>query len=197
MDTWITEFLEQGGYPAIALLMFLENVFPPIPSELVMPLAGYAAQRGELSLVGVTLAGSLGSLAGAVFWYVLAIWFGLPRLKRLAARHGRWLTLHPDDIDRADAWFDRHGGRAVLLGRLVPAVRTLISVPAGVTGMPWWRFLAFTTIGTVAFTALLAWAGYSLGEEHEVVGQWIGPVSNTVLLVMLGVYLWRLLRWRP
>lgn len=114
--------------------MFLENVFPPIPSEVIMPAAGFAAGQGRLSLIGVIVAGTVGSVAGALFWYYVGKWIGADRLRRWAGRHGRWLTLAPKDIDRVDRWFDQHSGKAVFLGRLVPALRTLISVPAGVFG---------------------------------------------------------------
>ncbi|MDU0954365.1 MAG: DedA family protein [Bradyrhizobium sp.] len=150
-----------------------ENLFPPIPSEVIMPLAGYVSARGQLTFVGVLLAGAAGSLAGALFWCAVRRWFGSHRLKRFAARHGRWLTLSPAEIDRASAWFARHGRTAVLVGRLVPGVRTLISVPAGVTEMPFMPFLATTAVGTLLWTGLLAAAGYVLAEGYRTVGNWI------------------------
>ena len=128
----IVQFLEEAGYLGIALLMFLENLFPPIPSELIMPLAGFEAARGTKSLPLVILSGSAGSIAGALFWYYVGKWIGARRLKAWAGRHGRWLTLKPSEVDKVDAWFDRHCAEAVFLGRLVPTVRTLISVPAGI-----------------------------------------------------------------
>jgi len=191
MADWMTSLMEQGGYLAIAFLMFLENVFPPIPSEVVMPLAGYAAQQGEQDLALVILAGSAGSLAGAVFWYAVGRWIGRRRLKGFAGRHGRWLTLSPRDVDRASEWFDRHGGLAVLFGRLVPGVRTLISTPAGVAEMGVPRFLAFTSAGTALWTALLASAGWLLGESYDRVSDYIDPVSNVVVGVILLAYLYR------
>ncbi len=136
MFDWITGIVDRTGYLGVALLMFAENLFPPVPSELIMPLAGFAAARGDLSLPLVLAAGVAGSLAGALFWYWIGRKVGADRLKRWAGRHGRWLTLSPGDVDEADAWFDRHGVKAVLLGRLIPAVRTLVSVPAGLAAMP-------------------------------------------------------------
>jgi membrane protein DedA with SNARE-associated domain len=193
---WIASFMEKGGYLAVALLMFLENLFPPIPSELIMPLAGYTAEQGDLNVALVIIAGSAGSLAGAVFWYGVARWLGLERLKRFAGRHGRWLTLSPDDIDKADAWFDRHGGKAVCVGRVVPTVRTLISVPAGLSGMTIGRFLVFTSIGTVAWTSILAGAGWMLGSGYEKVGAWINPASNVIVGLILAWYLYRVATFR-
>lgn len=185
------DLIAQGGYLAIALLMLLENVFPPIPSELIMPLAGFAAARGELSLLGVIAAGSLGSLAGATLWFLVGMKLGSEGLKRWSRRHGRWLTLTPDDVDAADRWFDRHGAWAVLVGRLIPTVRTFISVPAGMSGMRWAPFLLFSAVGTVAWTSLLAVAGSYLGARHEAVAAWLDPISLAVIVVIGAIYLYR------
>jgi membrane protein DedA with SNARE-associated domain len=197
MFEWITGLVERGSYWGIALLMLLENVFPPIPSELIMPLAGFTAARGDLSLLGVIVAGSIGSLAGALLWYGIGRWLGLDRLKGFAARHGRWLTLSPEDLDQAQGFFTRHGGKAVLLGRLVPGVRTLISVPAGIVGMPLPSFLLWTGIGTVVWTALLAGAGYLLESQYEAVSAWLGPVSNVIVGAIVVFYLYRVVTFRP
>ena len=191
MFDWITAILEGSGYAGVAFLMFIENVFPPIPSELVMPLAGFNAARGDQTLWGVVAAGSIGSVAGAVFWYWVGRRVGAARIKRFAATHGRWLTLTPAEIDRVTAWFDRHGQNAVLIGRLVPTVRTLISVPAGVARMPLWQFTLWSSIGTVGWTALLAVAGYLLEGQYERVQTWLDPVSIAVVVGILGYYLWR------
>jgi membrane protein DedA with SNARE-associated domain len=191
MADWITAIVEQLGYAGVFLLMLAENVFPPIPSEVVMPLAGFASASGQLSLGGVIAAGVLGSLAGAAFWFWVGARFGLDRLRAAASRHGRWLTITPSDVDRAVRWFERHGRKAVLFGRLVPAVRTLISVPAGVLGMGHRRFALYTTLGTAAWTGVLAWLGHRLGARYEDVSHWLGPVSNAVLAVLVIGYLWR------
>lgn len=196
MFDWITGFVERSGYLGIALLMFLENVFPPIPSELIMPLAGFTAARGELSIIGVILAGSVGSLAGGVLWYGVGRWLGLDRLKRLAARHGRWLTLSPEEIDKAQGFFQRHGAKAVLLGRLVPGVRTLISVPAGIVSMPLTAFLIWTGLGTVIWTAVLAGAGYLLQSQYAKVEAWMGPVSNVIVGAIVVLYIYRVVTFR-
>lgn len=195
MFDWITALIDQLGLPGVALMMFLENVFPPIPSELIMPLAGFNAAQGRMGLVGVILAGTLGSLAGAVLWYLLGRAVGTARLRRLAARHGRWLTVTPGELDRADAWFDRHGGMAVFLGRLVPTVRTLISIPAGLSEMPLGRFLAWSGLGTLIWTTLLALAGYLLEDAYHRVENWVNPVSTVVVVGIVGLYLWRVATW--
>lgn len=195
MFDWITALIDQLGLPGVALMMFLENVFPPIPSELIMPLAGFNAAQGRMGLVGVILAGTLGSLAGAVLWYLLGRAVGTARLRRLAARHGRWLTVTPGELDRADAWFDRHGGMAVFLGRLVPTVRTLISIPAGLSEMPLGRFLLWSGLGTLIWTTFLALAGYLLEDAYHRVENWVNPVSTVVVVGIVGLYLWRVATW--
>ncbi|ETW14178.1 SNARE-like protein [Roseivivax marinus] len=196
MTGWITSLMEQGSYAAAAFLMFFENVFPPVPSEIVMPLAGFIANRDGMSLILMIAAGSLGSLAGAVLWYYLGAWIGLERLKTFARKYGRWLTLTPGEIDAADAWFDKHGGKAVFIGRLVPGVRTFISVPAGLSGMPLGKFMVYTTVGTVIWTAFLTIAGWFLGRNYEAVSGWLAPVSNVVIVLLVGWYLYRVATFR-
>lgn len=191
MFDWITRFIQDHGYAGIAVLMLAENVFPPIPSELVMPLAGFTATRGELVIALAVAAGAAGSLAGALFWYWVGAAIGAERLKRWSIRHGRWLALAPRDVDQACAWFARHGGKAVLLGRLVPGVRSLISVPAGIAGMPLAPFLAYSALGIVAWSALLAAAGYLLESEYHAVAGWLNPVANAVIAALAGIYLYR------
>jgi membrane protein DedA with SNARE-associated domain len=193
---WVTGMIEGAGYGGIALLMFIENVFPPIPSEVIMPLAGFVAARGDLNLVLVIVAGALGSLAGALMWYYVGVWVGLDRVRRFAARYGRWLTMTPEEVDQADAWFDRHNRTAVLVGRLVPAVRTLISVPAGVSGMAMPTFLLCSGIGTLLWTGFLAGAGYWLGDQHEAVARYMNPVSNLVIGLLAAGYLYRVATFR-
>ena len=193
----ITSLIAQTGYVGIAFLMLAENVFPPIPSELIMPLAGFTAARGELSLVGVLIAGTLGSLVGALFWYEIGRRVGVERLRRWAGRHGRWFTMTPDEVDQAVAWFGQHGGLAVLVGRLIPAIRTLISVPAGLAGMKLPVFLAWTTVGTALWTALLAGLGYVLEGGYQQVADWVNPVTNIVTAMLVLGYLYRVATFRP
>ncbi|MBN9676165.1 DedA family protein [Salipiger bermudensis] len=191
MFDWITNLIDSMGAFGVALLMFLENVFPPIPSELIMPLAGFNAARNTMSLPLVILAGSAGSLAGAYLWYWIGRRIGFERLCHLSQRHGRWLSVSPDEFDRANGWFDRHGGSAVLFGRVIPTVRTFISVPAGVRRMSRGWFLGLSALGTVAWTSLLTLAGYWLEGGYEAVSAWLNPVSTVVVLALVGTYLWR------
>jgi membrane protein DedA with SNARE-associated domain len=193
---WILDFIENGGYLAIALLMLLENIFPPIPSEVVMPVAGIAAGRGDLQIAVVIAVGTVGAVAGQLLWFWVGLRVGEDHLKRIARRHGRWLTVSPRDIDKADDWFDRHGGKAVLIGRLIPGVRTLISLPAGLSEMSTKRFLLYSVIGSGLWTTALALAGFALGERQENVTRWIGPVSTTVLAVVVAYYLYRVVTFK-
>ena len=191
ISSWVLEAIGSLGYVGIALLMCLENLFPPIPSELIMPLAGVLAAEGDLSLTAAVAAGSAGSLLGQSAWYGLGRKVGERRLKQLAERHGRWLTVSPDDLDRARDWLRRHGAWALLLGRLVPTIRTRISVPAGEAGVPFWQFLLFSAIGTTAWTAALTMAGYLLRAQFTRIDDVLGPVSTTIVVVLVGWYLWR------
>ena len=193
----ITSLIAQTGYLGIALLMLAENVFPPIPSELIMPLAGFTAARGELSLLGVLLAGTIGSLAGALLWYEIGRRIGVERLRRWAGCYGRWFTMAPEQVDRAVAWFQRHGALAVLVGRLVPAIRTLISVPAGIADMKLPAFLAWTTAGTALWTAFLTGLGYLLEGGYREVADWANPLTNMVVAGLLLGYLYRIVTFRP
>jgi membrane protein DedA with SNARE-associated domain len=194
---WIVSMVERTGYVGIALLMLAENVFPPIPSELIMPLAGFTAARGDLHIVLVVAAGTVGSLLGATLWYWVGKWVGGERLKRWTAAHGRWFTISPDEVDRVSDWFRRHGGKAVLVGRLVPAVRTLISVPAGVAGMPLLPFLLYSALGTASWSGLLAGAGYLLEGQYKAVAGYLNPASNVVVGLIALYYLYRVATFRP
>jgi membrane protein DedA with SNARE-associated domain len=197
MFAFITDLIGKGGYLGIFLLMILENVFPPIPSELIMPFAGYEAALGDLSLPLVILAGSLGSLIGVWLWYELARWLGTERLRKFAVRHGRLLTLSPRDLDKADHWFDQHEGKVVLFGRCLPGIRTLISIPAGIFGMSRSRFLIYSAIGIFIWTAALAGAGFALRANYNVVENYVNPVSTGLIALLVITYIVRVLRWRP
>jgi membrane protein DedA with SNARE-associated domain len=196
MFDWILNIVDRAGLSGVALLMFLENLLPPIPAELIMPLAGFGAARGRFSFAGVVIAGTIGSLAGTFVWYEIGRRIGYQRFSRWAGRHGRWLTLSADDLARAAAWFERHGAWAVFLGRLTPGVRTLISVPAGIAGMPAPAFLAWSVTGTVLWTALLAGAGYLLNSQYDRVERWTNPIANAAFAIAAGVYLYRVATWR-
>ena len=194
MSDWIIGLVEAGSYWGIVLLMTIENVFPPIPSELIMPLAGYLAARDHVTLWGAVLAGTAGSVLGALPLYWLGARIGSERIKRFADRHGRWLTISREDLERAEQWFDRRGWIAVFICRLIPGIRSLISVPAGVRRMNMALFLLVTTIGTGIWAALLGSVGYFLGRNYQEVERYVGWVSWTVIAALLAWYLYRVIR---
>ena len=196
MTQWVTSAVESFGVWAVLFLMFLENVLPPIPSELIMPMAGFQATRGHMSFWGVVAAGTAGSVLGALPLYYLGRVVGRERLRRWVARKGHWLALSPDDLDKADAWFNRHCGAAVLLCRLVPGVRSLISIPAGLNAMSIPKFLLYTTLGTGVWAGVLAYLGKVLGENYEKVGHWLSPVTKVVLVGLVIAYVVRVIRLR-
>jgi len=168
--------------------MFLENVFPPIPSELIMPLAGFTSTQGRLSWAGVTLAGTIGSVLGALPLYYAGRIAGEERLKAWADRYGKWLTVSGADIEKARQWFERHGGMAVFFGRLVPGVRSLISIPAGMSAMPLPLFLLYSALGAGLWSGILAALGLLLGKNYRKVDQYLGPVAYVVLAALLVAF---------
>ncbi|MEE4350926.1 MAG: DedA family protein [Pacificimonas sp.] len=197
MTAWIEQLINDLGYAGIAFLMFLENLFPPIPSEVIMPLAGYAASSSDdLSMTGVILAGTFGSVVGMTVWYYVGRAFGEERLLALVSRHGRWLAMSERDFHRVNRWFDGSGRFAVGVGRCIPTIRTLISVPAGLFEMPLKVFLPLTTAGVFVWDAALAWLGYWLGSEYDAIGAWLGPVSAVVIAGILLAYGYRVATWK-
>ncbi|GAA4458693.1 DedA family protein [Novipirellula rosea] len=196
MEKWITEFLEQFGAAGVGLLMLAENIFPPMPSEIVMPWAGYSVSQGNVSFIAVVTAGSIGSFLGALAWYLLARWIGKERLARWIDGHGAWLTITRRDLDQVDQWFEKWGSVAVLVCRMIPGIRTLISVPAGFAAMPIGRFSVFTAIGTVLWTALLAGIGWWLGDHYKDLAAPLSWVSMAVIAGLFAWWIWRVLRQR-
>jgi len=194
MASWVIGAIYASGYLGIVALMFIENVFPPIPSELIMPLAGYMSAQGQLIFAVIVLAGAAGSVLGALPLYWLGKKIGAERLKIFADRHGRWLTVSREELEQAERWFARYGPAAVLLCRLVPGIRSLISVPAGIYGMARAKFLLYTAAGAAVWTALLAYLGYLLGSKFEQVGRYLDPVSWIVFALVLVWYVSRMVR---
>ncbi|MDS9467494.1 DedA family protein [Paracoccus sp. MBLB3053] len=197
MFDWVVSTIDSWGYAGVFLLMVAENVFPPIPSEIIMPLAGFLAGRGDLSLGLTIAAGTLGSVVGTLMWYYIGMAIGEARLKRFAARHGRLLTLTPADIDMARDWFDRHGAAAVFAGRMLPTIRTLISVPAGLSRMPFWKFMIYTIMGSAIWTGMLTLGGLVLHENYALVADYVDPLSKLVVLTVVGIYVYRVVTWKP
>lgn len=196
MADWIIRTIESTGYFGIVFLMFLENVFPPIPSEIIMPLAGFVVSKGEKPFLGVVLSGTIGSVLGALPLYYAGYFIGEQRLERFVDKHDRWLTISRKDLDSAKKWFDRYGRPAVLLCRLVPGIRSLISIPAGIKRMPIISFLCYTAIGAGFWTCILTYAGYVLGAKFDQVEKYLNPVSYCVLFAIVFIYVKRVLSKR-
>jgi membrane protein DedA with SNARE-associated domain len=199
MTEWIQTTMDSMGYFGIALLMFLENLFPPIPSELIMPLAGYvsALPNGKLQLFPAILAGVIGTILGALPWYYAGKMLGSKRLQQLADRYGRWMGISGQDIDKSSAWFQKHGNKAVLFGRLMPGIRTLISIPAGLSHMLFPPFLIFSTLGTTIWVSFLTLGGFFLGQNYELVEKYVGALSKPILaIVVVGFLVWVIRRQR-
>jgi len=188
MTEWITSTIYSLSYVGIGFLMFLENLFPPIPSELIMPLAGFVVQQGKMDFTLVVLAGVIGTVLGALPWFYAGRLLGEERLKKLCDRYGKWLGISGEDISKSKNWFDRYGNKAVLLCRLVPGVRTLISIPAGIGNMNIIPFLIYSTIGTTLWVLLLTYAGFALGQNYKVVETYIDPISKVVVIVVVVAF---------
>jgi membrane protein DedA with SNARE-associated domain len=196
MSDWVIRLIDETGYIGIFFLMFLESVFPPVPSEVIMPLAGVRAARGTLWLPGVIASGTGGAMFGNLFWYLAARVIGLRRFKPFIDRYGRWLTMDWYDIEKAERLFGRYGYIVVFLGRMLPTVRTLVSVPAGLLNMRLKTFVIWSTIGTAGWSSALALAGYGLGRQFETIEKVLGPLSTAVIAAIVLAYVWRQLTWR-
>ncbi|HEY0824069.1 MAG TPA: DedA family protein [Ramlibacter sp.] len=194
MADWVIETIGRFGYAGIVFLMLAENLFPPLPSELIMPFAGFLAARGELHPALVVACGALGSLLGALPWYIIGRRVGADRLKDLARRHGRWIALTPEEIDRGKQLFERRGALVLVFGRLVPALRTVVALPAGLAKMRPLPFVCWTLVGSVLWTSLLTLAGYLLESQYERIGKWLNPVSTGIFAIIAVWYVVRVSR---
>ncbi|HJQ18437.1 MAG TPA: DedA family protein [Allosphingosinicella sp.] len=196
MSEWVIRLIDDTGYAGVFLLMFLETVFPPIPSEVIMPLAGVRAARGPMTLLGVIVSGTAGAMAGNLFWYFAARVIGMERFKPLIERYGRWLTLDWYDIEKAQRLFGRFGHIVVFVGRLLPTIRSIVSIPAGLLKMRLRRFFIWSAIGTAVWSSALAVAGWMLGRRFHEVELVLGPLSMAVMALIILAYIWRQLTWR-
>lgn len=200
LATFATNVIEALGYPGVALLILLENLFPPIPSEAILPLAGFLAGQGRMWLPGVIVAATVGAVAGALILYSVGAWFGDQRVRWLVNRYGKWLALSEHDLDLANGWFDRHGGKAVLLCRMLPIVRSIISVPAGLRRMSLPLFILYTAIGSGLWNSVLVLGGWWLGENWETVGEYTSYLEYPVIIavvVAIAWYVWKRVLCKP
>jgi membrane protein DedA with SNARE-associated domain len=197
MSEWIVKLIEDAGYLGIAFLMFVETVFPPVPSEVIMPVAGLVSAKGELNIAAVIASGTAGAMLGNYFWYFAARVITIERFKPLIQRWGRFLTLDWDEIEKAEKLFGTQGWAIVFFGRMLPTLRSLISIPAGLLHMRLSTFIFWSTLGTAGWTAVLGLSGYILQRQYEQAIEYIGPVSIAVMVVIVGAYFWRLFTWKP
>ncbi len=197
MVEWINSLMSGLGYWGIGLLMFLENLFPPIPSELIMPLAGFTVAKGQLNFSLAVVAGTIGTMVGTYAWYYLGRLVNYQRLEIWTNQYGRWLGISSQDIDRVNNWFNKHGRKAVFFGRMVPGIRTLISLPAGINKMPFLTFTIYSTAGTLLWTLALTSAGFLLGENYSLIEKYLAPISKLLLFGLagwIGYWLFRKMR---
>ena len=194
MLEFITNTISSLGYIGIAFLMALENIIPPIPSELIMPLAGFTVNQGEMNFVLVVVAGTIGSIIGTMPWYFLGKSWGLKRTIEIVDRYGKWLALSGKDVEKANNWFNRRGNTAIAFGRLIPGIRTYISLPAGISKIPLLPFLFYSTLGSIFWVTLLTGAGYILGANYELVGEYMKPLSIFVLIAVISIIIYWILK---
>ena len=186
LATWVQDVIEQLGYLGVALLVVLENIFPPIPSEIVLPFAGFVAQQGSDSVVLMILAATVGSVIGALIMYWIAAIIGDERLHAFTRRFGKWVQIREADLTRAEEWFDRHAMSAVLVGRCVPLIRSVVSIPAGFRRMKLIPYIAYTFLGSLVWNIALVGAGAVLGENWERVEPVVATFQWIVIVVILA-----------
>lgn len=197
MNDWIIGLIERGGYLGIFFLMVLENVFPPIPSELIMGLGGMAVARGTMEFWPLLAVGTLGTTVGNYFWYWVGDTFGYRRLQPFVDRWGRWLTLEWEDVEKATAFFQRHGHWVIFFLRFSPLLRTIISLPAGLTHMPKLKFFLYTAAGSAIWNAALVVGGHWLADVFADMQDALGWIIVGTAAVSLLAYGWRVATWKP
>jgi membrane protein DedA with SNARE-associated domain len=185
------------GYLGVFLLMVLENVIPPVPSEVIMGLGGIAVARGQMDFTLLVIVGTVGTVLGNLFWWEIGRRLGYQRLRPAVDRWGRWLTLEWEDIEKLKSYFDRWGGVTVFVFRFMPLGRTVISIPAGLMHMPFWRFVLYTAAGSTVWNIFLVGVGYGLGATFDEIEHWVAPVVGVFVAIMFAAYLWRFFTWKP
>ena len=185
---WVEKIISTMGYPGLYLVMFLENIFPPIPSEVVLPLAGSLTLSGRFSIGLITVVGMLGSLTGAFAFYGIGKWLGEANVRKFIEKYGRYAFLSTADLDRSLDWFNRYDDRVIFFSRMVPIVRSLISIPAGIAAMHFWKFSIYTILGTALWSFLLSFGGRLLGEQWHLITDFVNTYQN-IVLVIIGLLL--------
>lgn len=197
MTDWVVWLIDAGGYWGIGLLMVLENVFPPIPSELIMGIGGIRVGQGRMEMLPLLFAGTIGTTIGNYFWYWVGCRLGMEKLRPLVRRYGRILTMEWKDVEALNRLFTRHGEKIVFFFRFMPAFRTMISLPAGLFHMGKWRFMIWTSAGALIWNIILAGGGHILGANFAQIDEYLGPVTTVAVAIGVIFYVWRLIVWRP
>jgi len=188
MFEWVARQVAETGLLGVFVLMVAENIFPPIPSEIIMAASGFAAARGEISLIGTIIVAVLGTVVGNAFWYEIGRWFGLERIRPFVARYGKWFAIETEDMDRAERTLKRWGPFALCFGRMLPGIRTIISIPAGMVLIPRGVFYFWTAIGSAIWLSFLAISGYMLEEHYDKVQGWVEPLAWVVVGGSIAAY---------
>ena len=188
MENWITEVMNTYGYIGILLLIALENIFPPIPSEVILTFGGFMTTTSSMSIFGVIVVSTIGSVVGAIVLYGIGLLLNVDRLEKIVDKWGHILRLTPKDIQKANGWFHKFGVWAVFLGRLVPLVRSLISIPAGMSRMNFGVFLLFTTVGSLIWNSILVSVGAAVGASWSTIVGYMNTYSNVVLLILVVLF---------
>ncbi len=188
MESWIAGIMEDWGYFGVFFLIMLENLFPPIPSEVILTFGGFMTTKSDLSILGVVVASTLGSVVGAVILYGIGLLLDVENLEKIVDKYGRILRLTKKDIHKADSWFDNYGFWTVFFCRFIPLIRSLISIPAGMSNMKFWLFLLLTTLGTLIWNAVLVNVGAAVGDSWETIVHYMDIYSNIAYVVIAVVF---------
>lgn len=195
MEVWITQFMEKFGYWGIAFLIFLENVFPPIPSEIILTFGGFMTTKSDLGFVGVTITSTIGSVLGAIALYGIGAWIGERNLYRFINRYGKILRVKTKDLDKTIGWFEKYGYWTIFFCRFVPLLRSLISIPAGLTRMNLPLFLVFTTIGTLIWNVVLIYLGQAVGGNWHTIVNYMDVYSRIIYIVLAILIIFLIWKW--
>ncbi|GED66911.1 alkaline phosphatase [Brevibacillus reuszeri] len=186
MQSWMTDFIEQYSYLGIFLMMALENIFPPIPSEVILTFGGFITTQSSLTITGVVISATAGSVLGAILLYGIGYYVDIDKIEKIVERWGHILRIKQTDIQKANRWFEKYGYWTIFLCRMIPLVRSLISIPAGMTRMNLWLFLFFSTIGTLIWNFVLVWLGAILGQSWEDILYYM-DVYSTIAYAGIGL----------
>lgn len=197
MSDLVVRLIDGGGYWGIGFLMVLENVFPPIPSELIMGIGGIRVAQGRMDIIPLLLSGTIGTTLGNYVWYAIGRWLGFEKLRPLVRRFGRILTVEWRDVQRLNRLFSRYGSGIVFVFRFMPAFRTMVSLPAGLFRMGTFSFLGWTAAGALIWNAILVAGGWFLGARIGQIDRYLGPVTWAVVVIAIIAYVWRVMTWRP